>query len=163
MPEAIYYGRLLLESLRRSIRMHGLEDDLCAVMLAPGAQVAADYGTEACGGMAWVQLTSAAPTVTFPTPASSPDNCAYTLLFSFNVGILRPVAMPEVFGEEVQFPEDSEMTAAAEQQYRDLHLIHEAIKGVQSGVGNMVLGTYAPIGPEGAVVGGSWDVTVGDE
>lgn len=150
----------LVQELRRRDRL----DSLCAKSLYPGDAIPADYGEDDCGGMAWVQLVSAVPSATFPTPAADLNSCTYSLAYSISVGIMRPVKIPEQgVRNDITLPTDEENTESAYEQMEDMDAMHQAIRNASRYIDYLILGTYAPTGPEGGVIMGAWEVTVGNE
>jgi hypothetical protein len=160
-------GRLMetaLAALKLELADSG-DDGLCAKAIYPGVAVPSDYAAndECEGGMAWVRLISAAPTMAFPAQDMTADSCAATLAYSVEMGIIRPAPIPESFQKDMDLPDDEEHIEAAHRQFNDMHLMHRALKRIRRSVDQMVFGSYTPVGPEGGVVGGSWDFTFGED
>ena len=154
---------ILLAELIAELRQRDRLDGICAQSLQPGATVSLDYGSESCGGMAWVQLSNAAPTVAFPDPDLSLSNCTYSLAYTVTMGIIRPSPIPTVVRNSISFPTDEENTDAAHMFMEDMDMMHQAIKSARKDVDLLVLGQYMPVGPEGGVSGGTWTLQVGNE
>jgi hypothetical protein len=126
--------------------------DLCFCGIAPGEQVAHDYGfPENCDGvgMAWVRLIGSYAATIPGQLDPSPGNCGKQTGMDIEVGILRPyyisaegitaeVAEPAVVG---QFSDMAKMRRAI--------LCCDAFKTKE-----IVLGPYSPVGPTGGIFGG---------
>lgn len=154
------------ESLNNQLTLDGSRDDLCAMTIYPGSAVPIDYaGLEDCGGgMAWVRLVSAVPTVSFPNADTIATSCAYTVAYQLEIAIMRPAPLdPETFGQDVDLPSDTDHFEATRRQMDDMHLMLRAIEGARDGVTDLIIGQYSPLGPQGGAVGGMWGLTVGDE
>lgn len=150
----------LLECLTAQIKAKGLEDQYCSITVQPGNAVVFDFG-EDCAGTAWVRLVSANPTAAFPTPDVSVNNCAYTLAFTVEVGMIGPAPqLDEAMGEYI-VPGDVEMFEASMRQLAEMQMIYDAIRSAD--IPEKIVGDYAPQGPEGGVLGGTWTVTVGGD
>ena len=152
---------VLLNRVMRELQKPGQNASLCAITPMPGSDVPYDYGQESCGGILWVRLVSANPSVSFPLSDVTVTNCASTLAYPLEVGIMRPAPLAEMVGDELRLPTDAENAAAVEQQMLDLESMYIAIVGLGEDVENVLPGFYTPRGPEGGVVGGAWTLTVG--
>lgn len=152
----------LLESLVRQIKARGREDDFCSITVQPGNAVAFDFGPESdCRGGAWVRLVGINPTMRFPAADVGVNNCAYTLAFIVEVGMMGPVPVMEDRLGHFVLPGDTELFDAAMRQAGEAQLMFDAIKGAL--IPQKVAGSYTPIGPDGGVIGGTWTVTVGGD
>lgn len=152
---------LLISKVMAELQKPGQNADLCAIGPMPGSDVPYDYGQESCGGILWVRLASANPSASFPLADVTVDNCAVTLAYPLELGIMRPAPLAEMMGEELQLPTDAENAAAVEQQMKDLESMYIAIRALGDDVESVLPGIYTPRGPEGGVVGGTWTLTVG--
>lgn len=150
-----------LEALTDELRADGTDADLCARTVFGGSAVPLDFGE--CGGMAWVRLASAVPSASFPTPTTSVDNCAYSLALTVEMGVARPAPMGEQGINGYQPPTEDEEFESAQSQMLDMDAMHRALVALRRAHDLMVLGSYAPLGPEGGVVGGVWTFTIGEE
>lgn len=146
----------VLDRLDVQLTAAGTREGLCAFTVYPGDAAPADYGSEDCGGMGWARLVTAVPSVNFPASDLSVDNCAYRLAYSAEIGILRPGPIPAVFQQDMDLPDDAEHLAAAGLQYADMAAMHAALAGSRDDFDDMIIQSYVPLGPEGGVVGGSW-------
>jgi hypothetical protein len=108
-----------------------------------------------------VRLTTANPSASFPAADTTVTNCASTLAYPFEVGVMRPAPLAEVIGDELVLPTEEENTAAALQQLDDLETMYRALVMFGEEVEALLPGIYTPIGPEGGVVGGKWTFTIG--
>lgn len=135
---------------------------VCFCGLQPGAAVAYDYVTacddEGCG-MAWVRLIQSAPTTGIGIISELVGNCGAELGFDIEVGMIRccPVMVPG--GEP---PEASEVLAVTQEQMADMLTMRTAIACCDA-LGDFILGSYTPFGPEGGAVGGAWIVTASED
>lgn len=152
----------LLESLTREIRAAGKEEDYCSLTVQPGNAVVFDFGPESgCGGMGWVRLVSANPTVSFPAADTGVNNCAYSLAYTVEMGLLGPAPVLTDRLNNFVLPDDVELFEAAARQSAELELMYRAIRS--AGIPQLVLGDYAPQGPDGGVMGGLWTMQVGGD
>lgn len=152
----------LLESLAAQIRAKGRADQYCTITVQPGNAVVFDFGPESgCGGTAWVRLVSAHPSVSFPNPDLTQDNCAHSLAYLVEVGMVRPAPLMEDHLGVFTVPEDTVLFEAAMRQGEELQMMYDAIGAAR--VPEKIIGDYSPQGPEGGVVGGLWTVTVGGD
>lgn len=153
---------IILDALNAELVADGTREDLCLFTIMPGQQVPADY-VESCGGMAYVQLTSAAPSVVFPLPGLTAADCAFTLMYGVEVGILRPSPIPAAFGTEFELPGNDELANASIAQFKDLQAMYRAMLKVRASdnVEGLIPGTYTPTGPNGGVSGGAWSMQLG--
>lgn len=126
----------------------------------PGALVVADYvGGDDCPGMAWVRLTAAFNSTTFPVPDEGRTGVYAPPAYTLEVGAFRCAPMPDSLGGEVIPPTPEEQAAAVALQVRDLEVMRKAIRCCLANVEH-VLGTYVPVGPQGDIVGGYWTAVI---
>lgn len=149
---------VLLAALVVELRTDGTED-VCAAALYPGDSVPLDYAD--CGGMAWVRLVDAGPTISFPNTDVTADSCHWSLAFQVEMGVMRPSPIPENVMNSAELPDDAENTAAAKRQLQDMMAMHRALLTARDDIDLMAPGRYTPVGPVGGTVGGTWAVTVG--
>lgn len=154
----IILGNMAAELDRRNTR-----DNMCIEQVYPGDSIPVDFGSESCGGIAYVQLVTTSPTASFPAPSTSPDNCTHTLAHTLQVGIWRPAEMPREVRGRIVLPSQKQVRKETELQMDDMDAIYEAILGSREDIEMMVLGQYAPQGPSGGSLGGNWTVQVGNE
>lgn len=150
----------LLERLSAEIKAKGREDRYCSITVQPGNAVVFDFD-EDCSGSAWVRLVSANPTVGFPKPDVTVDSCAYTLAFIVEVGMIGPAPVIDESMGQFILPTDVEMFEASMRQVEEMQMMFDAIR--KADIPQKILGDYAPQGPEGGVLGGLWNVTVGGD
>ena len=150
----------LLESLTAQIRAKGMEDQYCSITIQPGNAVVFDFGDD-CSGMAWVRLISSNPTSAFPTPAATMNNCALTLAYTVEVGMIGPAPVIEDRLGNFVLPEDTEQFEASMRQADELQMMYDAIRSAN--IPEKVVGDYTPQGPDGGVLGGTWTVMVGGD
>lgn len=142
----------LVDCLRSEIEAAGVPG-VCFLGVLPGAQWAADWSDE---GQAWVRLVAAFPSATLPSPDQR-ATCAAPLAAVLEVGMLRCAPV----GDGPEPPSEVEMFEATRLQMADMRVM---LRAIQCCLGKTkrehVLGLYTPLGPQGAAVGGSWQVTV---
>lgn len=152
---------ILLDALNEELTRDGTREDMCLVSVMPGADVPIDYALEDCAGMAWVRMVNAAPSVIFPNADALPQNCAYTLAYGIEMGVLRTAPTPTMFGSDISLPEPEDHFEAAQAQFKDLDAMHRALRNTGAQFEDFLIGTYTPSGPDGGAVGGSWTATIG--
>lgn len=152
----------LLEALAAQIKAKGKEEDYCTITVQPGNAVVFDFGPDSdCAGTAWVRLVSANPSVSFPAADVGINNCAYSLAYVVEMGMLAPAPVMEDRLGTFMVPEDTELFDASMRQSAELEMMYAALRAAK--IPEKVIGTYTPAGPEGGVVGGMWTVTVGGD
>jgi hypothetical protein len=152
----------LLEALTAQIRAKGREDDYCSITVQPGNAVVFDFGPESgCKGSAWVRLVAANPTASFPAANVGINNCAYSLAFICEVGMIAPAPVLEDHLGNLSVPDDTELFDAAMRQAEEMQMMFDAIRAAD--IPEKVLGDYTPQGPDGGVLGGTWTVTIGGD
>lgn len=151
----------LLERLSEQIKAKGREDRYCSITVQPGNQVVFDFGDEDCMGMAWVRLIGANPTVAFPNPDTSLNNCAHTLAFTVEVGMIGPAPQIDTTLNEFILPTDVELFDASMRQLEEMQMMYDAIRSAD--IPEKIVGDYTPTGPEGGVMGGAWALTIGGD
>lgn len=127
----------------------------CGVM--PGqAALFEPLGDHCEGGMAWVRLANAYPSVAVGQADTSLANCGSGTGIDVEVGIVRVIEIDEDALDEAA------NLAIVEQQIKDMTTMRKAIQccGAIS-PRDVILGSYTPYGPLGAVVGGTWTVYIG--
>lgn len=128
----------------------------CFCGIVPGEEVPYDYGK----GMAWVRLTGANPSRTFPNTAVYTTGCGAPLAFGVEVGAIACIPGLSPTGG---FPTAEVREEAARVQVTTMQAMRRAItcclpKGLE-----VVLQNYVPVGPEGGVVGGTWTAAISEE
>lgn len=154
---------ILLQAVMTELQKPGGDTNFCVVSLMPGSDVPYDYGQESCGGILWIRLTSAAPSVAFPAADITVDNCFATLAYPLEIGIMRPAPLAEVVNDQFILPTAAENAAATDRQILDMQAIYRAMFEFKANdeVEDLMPGSYTPRGPEGGVVGGVWTLAVG--
>lgn len=153
---------IALDALNEELIADGSRKSLCEMALLHGDAVLLDYGAESCGGMGWVRLVSVGTTAQFPNPDVA-GTCVSDLMFSMEMGVIRPAPMPETFSKRLVLPSADDQGAATSLALDDMLAMRRALKAVSKVLENFALGGYSPMGPEGAVVGGVWTFTAGEE
>lgn len=150
----------LIDCLKEELRESELDEDICIITPMPGSEVAFDYS---CGGMAWVQLVNAFPSNNFPAPfdPSLGPNIGVSIVFQMQVGMLRGI--PGI-DENGSLPDAEDFLLATEYQMAEMSAMHRAIacclaKTEWPAGRELVyaITDYIPTGPDGGVVGGSWN------
>lgn len=132
---------------------------ICSPM--PGEAIAADYVSSE-QGMAWVRVGAVYPSSVFPAQDQSASGCLMPMAVQIEVGALY--CAPVVEGRSKNPPGLGAMFDSTRLQMAAMAAMLRAIEcclGAASRKG-VALGPYAPIGPDGGVVGGSWTVTVAE-
>lgn len=132
---------------------------VCICSPMPGEQIAADYVTEEAG-MAWVRVTTAWPSASFPN-ATAQASCAAPLAFGVELGVLYCAPGAAADGDP---PGMSAQFDAVRLQLAAMNSIRRAVICCFPGrrASDVVLGVYNPMGPEGGVVGGYWSISVAE-
>jgi hypothetical protein len=146
----------LAACLCASLTPEGQDDSgMCFCGILPGDNVAIDYidDCETCG-MAWVRLQRAYPAAGLGVAATDATNCNTPLGLDIEIGVVRCVPA----GVNGEAPRPEELLESAEQMNADLLAIRRAISCCGEIDVDYSVGEYAPVGPEGAVLG--WLVTI---
>lgn len=124
----------------------------CGIM--PGQEALLEaLGNDCDGGVAWVRLSSVYPSVSVGIADTNLGNCSTGTGFEVEMGIARLVGIDE------DAPTPAESLEAAEQQVKDMVTMRRALVCCDSISGkDYILGQYVPLGPLGAVVGGTWTI-----
>lgn len=132
---------------------------LCFCGVEPGAVVIADTSydcREGCG-MAWVRLAKAYPAVSPGTPDNSDQPCGQFLGADIEMGVLRCLPIPD----DGSGPSADELESAALQAVADMLTMRAAVMCCSALTDVPYrLGQYTPVGPAGAVIGGTWTISV---
>jgi len=146
----------LQQCLCETLQARGLMNvDGCFCGMVPGDNVAWDFPS----GMAWVRLVDAFPSTVFPTPNTTPRaSCSAMLVATLEVGLLQCAPTLSPTGAA---PDEVQSFEATRLQLAGMRAMHQAI--VCCDIDLMVLGNYTPQGPQGVMVGGTWQINVGVE
>jgi len=131
--------------------------DVCFCGVIPGEAASAMYQgncAKKCG-MAWVRLVAVAPAAGVGVPTETPGNCAVGIGYEVEVGVLRCTPI----GTATEPPTPAQLLGAAELQHADMMSMRRAVYCC-TGSRDWILGTYAPMGPGGGMVGGAWSVSM---
>lgn len=139
----------LVTCLRQEIANAGVPEP-AFIGILPGAVWVADYAAD-CGGQAWVRLVTTYPSVAFPNPDAEPNNFDRLLAVQVEVGIARCAPSSDDDGTP---PSVGEQAEAARLQLADMQVLYRTLRCCLDD--DSVLGQYAPVGPEGGVLGGTW-------
>lgn len=133
----------------------------CRIMVVPGDAVTPDYegdcsdDAESCG-FAWVRLVSSYPAEGVGEQSTSPGNCNKTLGFTINIGIIRCWSP----GSAAKGPTAAYVESMAFGALEDMQLMRRAIICCDTlDSDEFILGGYAPVGPLGDRIGGSWTLS----
>ena len=130
---------------------------ICAPFAGDG--VATDY-VSSTQGMAWVRLASMYPSSTFPAQDNAARGCLMPMAFQLEVGALYCAPVTE--GRSNRPPSFGAMFDSTRLQMAAMSAMLRAIECCLGSSKGVALGPYTPAGPEGGVVGGSWQVTVAE-
>jgi hypothetical protein len=146
----------LVDCLCTELAAAGL--DTCYCGLLPGDQIAAQYVDQRTRqGMAWVRLVGGWPYSTFPAQDSR-ALCAGPVAFEVEIGSL--FCAPAFADSRGNPPSLAAQLEAVRVQMAAMAAMRRAIVCCLGTGKNAVLGQYVPIGPEGDVVGGTWNVII---
>lgn len=125
---------------------------------ATGIGEGCDEDDENAGcGQAWVRLVSAYPSSNVGQADVMPGNCGNGFGFDLEIGMLRCIRIEEEGGV---LPAE-EMLEAVQLQVADMLTMQQALLCCEAlKMEDFVLGQYAPIGPMGGLVGGTWLISV---
>jgi hypothetical protein len=143
----------------------GLKDaglpDTCFCGVVPGEVAAQEYTgscDDACG-MAWVRLTAAYPSNSPGIPFETTGNCVVPLGADIEMGVTRCMT---IGAEDGSPPTQDELGEATALQIMDMLAMRSAVLCCPSLTAkDYILGPYTPFGPQGGLVGGTWQVSVG--
>jgi hypothetical protein len=134
--------------------------DVCFCGIVPGEAIPVEYAgdcNDKCG-IAWVRMTSLYPSNMVGVAAVEPGNCGFGLGADVEIGILRCISV----GDQQEGPTPTELVEAAQLAVADALLIQKAVyccEGVLTR--DVVLGLYTAIGPEGGLIGGAYNLSLG--
>lgn len=136
------------------------EFDLCFCGVMPGQQFAQDYlwgcDNGNCGA-AWVRLITAYPADGVGEPAEEPQGCRNSLGIDIEIGVIRCIEQPA----DGEAPTEAMLAAAAVLQMADLMAVRKMLACCSTLQDfDYALGTYTPSGPQGAITGGRWTLSV---
>ena len=129
----------------------------CYCGVIPGDMAVIDFAGN-CGtkcGMAWVRAVNLTPMIGVGNVSETAGNCSAELGAVLEVGIMRCIGTP------TRPPTAQEYLEAAELQMRDAMVSRKAIVCCEAfSSKDFILGSYAPVGPQGGYGGGTWQITV---
>lgn len=136
----------------------------CRSFFAPGGPPAWDTcgpGSGGREGQSWVQIQQIGPTDSFPTIQTGAMRChPPEHAVQFAIGVLRCASTVDDAGNA---PGAATLTAEFEKVQRDRAIIDEAVTCcflADADPGTFTIGTWTPLGPAGACVGGQRILTV---
>lgn len=136
----------------------------CEYEILPGAIPVLDHGLaceEKCEGMAWVRIADTNPTdaANFPGPIAREVRGELSYSVQIEVGVARCAPVGRTEGDLYYPPTAAEQREAARKAAVDAaivrHVILDRFPKDNEQLEGVALGSYAPLGPEGDVVGGS--------
>lgn len=149
----------LAECLCAQIIADGLPEP-CFCGLVPGEAPAIEYVTncddDKCG-MAWVRLAAVAPITGVGLPSIVVNNCNAEIGYDAEVGIMRCAPVGDTDGTP---PPSDDLLQAADLQIADMFAMYRAI-ACCGALGDFIIETYTPVGPDGGAVGGFWTLSAG--
>lgn len=130
----------------------------CFCGLIPGEAPAVGYfaDCEEGNGVAYVRLSNAYPSTSIGQQNLGVDNCSSIMGFDVEVGILR--FMP-VGDKQGNMPTPGEILAATQLQIADMLTMRRAVECCLDS-SDYIVGAYTPVGPDGGIVGGSWEINL---
>jgi len=133
--------------------------DVCTCGVVPG-EVASAEQTGNCQtkcGQAWVRLVGLYPMAQIGTPQTEAGNCGAGLGMDVEVGIMRCITVGDGRGNP---PTPEQYLAATQLQITDALIMRTAIECCPALPSrDTILGLYQPLGPEGGLVGGLWNLS----
>lgn len=130
----------------------------CFCGVVPGDAALGDYAGDCAdlNGVAWVRLALTYPSVTIGQQDQRVANCGSGIGIDVEMGIIRS------FDVDVDSPDEAEALATATLQMDDMMTMRRAILCCSDlNPKDFILGSYRPLGPLGAMVGGAWTLYVG--
>jgi hypothetical protein len=144
--------------------------NLCFCGIVPGAETVLDFcGSESgsacdgdagtCGGMAWVRLIAAGPSVDQENPAVA-AKCSTPLSFQIEVGMSQ---CAPVLGENLEVPTMEEQLDATRRQLASMSAMRRAISCCMADDEvDYVIDGYEPLPILGGCLASVWNITVGE-
>lgn len=134
----------------------------CICAPFPGEAVATDYVNQD-QGMAWVRLASMFPSSAFPAQDGTASGCLMPMAAQLEVGVLY--CAPVTQGRSNRTPPG--LSAMFDSTRLQMAAMAAMLRAIECCLGaanrkSVALGAYAPLGPDGGVVGGTWTVTVAE-
>ena len=134
--------------------------DVCFCGVVPGGAASQDY-TGDCDhscGMAWVRLSGMYPMAGVGIADATPGNCSASLGADIELGIMRCISVGDSEGNP---PPPAELLASTQLQMADAMTMLRAIQCCPAvPTKDTLVGAYAPLGPEGGLVGGVLTLSV---
>lgn len=147
-----------LVAIKNCLSAQIVTDGLCDVAfcgIVPGEAAAGDYfqcGSSTLNGMAWVRLSTSYMASSVGQADLSIGNCTKEIGVDIEIGIMRCAALASVSGSP---PKPSVVHEAAAQQLADMETLFRTVTCCpEVSSRDYVIGSYAPLGPEGGIVGG---------
>lgn len=141
--------------------------DLCFCGLLAGATVSDQMG-DGTEGQAWVRVLQIYPSVAFPAPiantasAMAGRSCDSGLAASVEMGVLRCSPVSDS-NDGLTPPSADAWWEATRLQMADMAVMRRAVQCCDNGTELLMLGAYNPVGPAGGVVGGNWQLYIGEQ
>lgn len=109
-------------------------------------------------GMAWVRLSGSYPSTVVGAANVDPGNCGKALGLDIELGVMRCVPVADDNGNP---PHPAAIAEAAALQVEDMLAMRRAVACCDALPNtDVVMGTYAPVGPLGLLGGGVWPISV---
>lgn len=135
--------------------------DVCSCGVIAGDSMAPGFIDGNCNvacGAAWVRVTTIYPMKGIGNPDTTVGNCGAGVGADIEMGIVRCM---DVGGVDGAGPSAESMLAAAQLQYADAMVMRKAVQCCPGfPARESIMGSYAPVGPAGGMVGGMWTVRV---
>lgn len=131
----------------------------CGIM--PGS-IALDYVDADSGlGMAWVRVVAVYPSTQFPQQETrARSSCAAGLAAELEIGVAR--CAPQPTDQGLTPPTMEQQWEASRLQMADMAAVQRAVQCCYSDSDLVLLGRWTPLGPQGGVLGGTWQVYVSE-
>lgn len=149
----------LLEQTKVELTAAGLAAGLCYEGVKPGQDVAYDFGDD-CAGMLWTRLQSTfASSAIFPNAdfVAQRPGVPLRLAHVFEIGLVRGVELPDNAAPAEPVADYADVERQLAEQAAIFRAICSYFKPLR--FVDWLPGSYVPVGPQGAVLGGVWTVT----
>lgn len=146
----------LAACLCQTIESEGLPDT-CFCGIVPGEAPAFGYWSD-CekNGMAYVRLSTSYPSQQIGQQSVATGNCSSLLGIDVEIGILRSLPVGD---EQGNMPEDYDILEATQLQVADMIAMRKAVTCCLAAE-DFLMGAYSPFGPDGGIVGGTWEINL---
>lgn len=141
-----------LESLRGCLDEHLC--GTCPTTILAGAQPMA-LGND----LAWVRLVNSFPSRRFPAQDVDYTDCGSPLAYVVELGIIHCLPVQQ----RAPIPTPEQATAMAKRLSGDMMTLRKVATCCLGDGWEVLLNNWTPLGPQGAIVGGTWTITIARE